>query len=233
MASTELRQAHFDWDPNGDTLDSCGEVAVSRDRSGYLPLEADRAQLLRSRNLAAFEENPRLAELETRLLDLGGTTALLFLREPRAGELLDRGRSFSGDGARRARGKKSDCHANAARLFCRSEGKVRIASGYALSPDGLWRQHSWGWDPEKSLVIETTEDRDLYYGYVLDDPESLEFILGNCPLSTPLSQKDKKLLDFLADYFGRQFVHDAMHCARVPREPDRHVGEGEGEHPVH
>jgi hypothetical protein len=69
-------------------------------------------------------------------------------------------------------GEPSACHPNAAMMFVRSRRRVRIASGYALSADGLWRQHSWGVDVEDGRIIETTERRLRYYGIVLNDVET-------------------------------------------------------------
>jgi hypothetical protein len=59
-------------------------------------------------------------------------------------------------------GAVSDCHANAAAMW-RSGVAVAVGTGYALSADSLWREHSWGWDAEGRLV-ETTEPRVRYFG---------------------------------------------------------------------
>lgn len=37
-------------------------------------------------------------------------------------------------------------------------------TGYALSDDGLWRQHSWCLDTQENQIIETTESRIAYFG---------------------------------------------------------------------
>jgi hypothetical protein len=69
-------------------------------------------------------------------------------------------------------------------LYVRSRGAVRIASGYALTGDGLWRQHSWGVDAADGRVIETTVRRVRYYGVILgDDDESLEFFFSNATVT--------------------------------------------------
>jgi hypothetical protein len=44
-------------------------------------------------------------------------------------------------------------------------GIISIATGYALSDDGLWRQHSWGILREG--VLETTKVRVKYFGILL------------------------------------------------------------------
>ena len=77
-------------------------------------------------------------------------------------------------------GAPSRCHGNAASLYVFSKGKMRIASGYALADDGLWRQHSWGVGAVDGRVMETTVRSLRYYGFILDDgDESLKFFLAN------------------------------------------------------
>jgi hypothetical protein len=152
--------------------------AAPKLRRAFLPLEAAREASLRDRNRAAFADDPRRVELERRLLDMGGTLALLFLPDPQIDELLERGRYFPGAGALMRLGLPSACHANAAMMFVQSRGAVRIAFGYALSADGLWRQHSWGVDAQDGRVLETTERRVRYYGLVLNDAEAALRLLG-------------------------------------------------------
>lgn len=78
---------------------------------------------------------------------------------------------------RSAVGEHRACHANVARLWI--DGDVEsIGTGYALSDDGLWRQHSWGLDPD-ATIVETTDGRVAYIGVRLDDLRSLEFAMGN------------------------------------------------------
>jgi hypothetical protein len=146
---------------------------AQRLRRSFPPLEPEREAILRERNRAAFEYDPCRAELERRLLDLGGTLALLFLPDSHVGELLDRGRYFPGARALMQLGEPSACHANSAMMFVRSKGAVWIASGYALSADGLWRQHSWGVDADDGRVLETTDRRVRYFGILLNDCETL------------------------------------------------------------
>ena len=179
----------------GSKIDSEGNLV----RVTLNALESDREQVLRERNQAAFASEPRLADLEKRLLDVGGLIAFLFLPENRVDKLLERGQTFPGHEAQLRRDQEVDCHRNAARLFCSTEGAVRIASGYALSDDDSWRQHSWGVEAETSCVIETTVPWLRYFGFVLDDPESLEFIFGN------LSIKEHDV-EFMDRFFGAQAV---------------------------
>jgi hypothetical protein len=134
----------------------------------------------REKKQRAFEAEPRLAELERRLLDLGGHTVLLVTGQPYVEQILERGRCMPGARSLYWRGAPSECHGNAATLYVRSQGAVRIASGYALSEDGRWYQHSWGINLADGRVIETTVRRVRYFGFILrDDDESVEFFLRN------------------------------------------------------
>jgi hypothetical protein len=63
-------------------------------RRSFPPHKPEWEAFVRDKNRATFAEDPRRAELERRLLGLGGTIALLFLPDPQIGESLDRGRYF-------------------------------------------------------------------------------------------------------------------------------------------
>ncbi|MGV8910722.1 MAG: hypothetical protein ACOH1Y_17230 [Propionicimonas sp.] len=73
-------------------------------------------------------------------------------------------------------GRANGCHANCAGLWLDGWAQT-IATGYALSNDGLWRQHTWCFD-EQGLV-ETTEARDKYVGVELTDVDTLRFVAAN------------------------------------------------------
>jgi len=193
--------------PREEVGPAAASIAAPRRRAAKLPrsfspLEAEREAFLRDRNRAAFADDPRRAELERRLLDLGGVLALLFLPDPQVGELLDRGRYFPGAGALMRCGEPSNCHANAAMMFVQSRGEVRIASGYALSSDGLWRQHSWGIDAVDGRVLETTERRVRYFCYLLNYAESarrLLLIMGSGDL---WPEEVEEAREFLESIYG-------------------------------
>ena len=170
-------------------------------RRTFPPLESEREAMLRERNRCVFEADPHLELLERRLLELGGLMALLFRPDPDIGRLLERGRYFPGSGARLCRGRDSACHPIACLLFVNSGAAMRIATGYALSDDGLWRQHSWGVTAEDWRVIETTERRIRYYGFVLSDAEALAFMVRNLP-PEELSSKD---LQRLRQFIGKHY----------------------------
>jgi hypothetical protein len=102
--------------------------------------------------------------LRETLLDLGGQAVVPPLcYEDSLRELLESGVSFGGKSTL-VKGDPCQCHANSAALFDlgRADG---IGTGYALSDDGLWRQHSWG--VKGTRVLETTVRREMYFGTVL------------------------------------------------------------------
>jgi len=70
------------------------------------------------------------------------------------------------------------CHENVAELWLeKATGVSDIGIGYALSEDGLWRQHSWA--VQKTDIIETTEERVKYFGILLEGNEADSFAANN------------------------------------------------------
>jgi hypothetical protein len=91
-------------------------------------------------------------------------------------ELLTHGQAHT-SAARTEPGDHNACHTNAAVLW--TDGTIAaIGTGYALSDDGLWRQHSWGVDTDGTLV-ETTDHRTLYVGLTLSGIAALQFAVSN------------------------------------------------------
>jgi hypothetical protein len=75
--------------------------------------------------------------------------------------------------------ESSSCHQNVASVWTKKKfGIVGVATGYALSEDGLWRQHSWG--ILRDGVLETTEVRVKYFGVVFQG-ERADFFAANNP----------------------------------------------------
>jgi hypothetical protein len=71
-----------------------------------------------------------------------------------------------------------DCHGNLARFWRDKRSQLAgIGTGYALSNDGLWRQHSWG--VRREGILETTEDRLKYFGILLQGPVADSFAAKN------------------------------------------------------
>jgi hypothetical protein len=132
-------------------------------------------EALAKRRAEALSAQPRLEELERRLLALGGQ-AVVFRPEPDLELILARGRPFAGRSTR-VQGDRNGCHQNASRLWRNTRPQTHIATGWALSDDGLWRQHTWLM--RRHFVIETTERREIYFGVVLSEAEAEMFAQAN------------------------------------------------------
>lgn len=123
-------------------------------------------------------KDPRYADLFDILLSAGGEYVAAW-EEPDLEEILERGYLRSGRGARKAPGRPISCHENAAYLWHDNPEWAVIVTGWALSKDGVWRQHSWVKNAIDGHLYETTEPRVLYYGVDLDERESQRFYEGN------------------------------------------------------
>ncbi len=86
---------------------------------------------------------------------------------------LEFGKIFDGHGAIIKAGAERECHLNSVALWQASEA-LAIGTGYALSDDGLWREHSWAWDGDDHL-IETTEPRTSYFGLRLEGDDARRY----------------------------------------------------------
>ncbi|MBD0369774.1 MAG: hypothetical protein ICV60_02895 [Pyrinomonadaceae bacterium] len=138
---------------------------------------ATRENELFNRYRNAAETRPRLKELRAKLLEIGGDEIVCPLDFDQLDDdldnILDRGVIWKKWRVRMWEGVESQCHTNSILLWTVKPDDMRIATGFALSPDGLWRQHSWCVSKDKRRVYETTVRRTIYYGYVLTERESL------------------------------------------------------------
>ena len=121
-------------------------------------------------NKPAFEKQPQLTVLRGRLLSIGGEEVCFAFYEESLAFLLSRGQAFGRTGTM-MHGDPNRCHGNTAALYEANMDRTRIATGYALSLDGCWRQHSWG-IVNRRKPVETTVRRLAYFGYVLNKVES-------------------------------------------------------------
>lgn len=106
-------------------------------------------------------------------------------KDPDIEKVLARGIAMSGRPLR-SPGEPCRCHDNSAILWKANQERGRIATGYGLSTDGVWRQHTWvvfakrrNPDPMNPMhwnVVETTIPRTVYYGVILDQNESTRFV---------------------------------------------------------
>ncbi len=122
--------------------------------------------------------NVTLEPLKMRLLKIAGQAVVLPGVEDDLENIMTRGRYFSGKSWTK-RGADSQCHFNSAACWDANQGVVNICTGYALSRDGVWRQHSWCYHIKGKRVVETTLKRACYFGYVLNDKEAADFYYSN------------------------------------------------------
>jgi len=121
--------------------------------------------------------SPLFKILEKKLLAIGGTR-LVPMPDRDLETLVETGEHQVGFRVQKHRGLSSRCHGNSAKLWLRRQHRgFRIATGYALTDDGLWRQHSWG--VEGKVLFETTVTRTAYFGVYLSPPDSVEFAACN------------------------------------------------------
>lgn len=119
-------------------------------------------------------------ELVRRLLLLGGDQVCLCFEED-IQNILSRAEACKGSKSRKKKGLPCRCHQNAAWMWKDHPKTCRVATGWALSRDGIWRQHSWiveplvNWDLSGYQIIETTERRMVYYGFMLTEEECQKF----------------------------------------------------------
>src|SRR5215469_3940777 len=133
----------------------------------------EREVLLNCRLSEAISQQPKLKRLKELLLNLGGE---FLVAPPKPDQdipmLLERGFLMSGPIMLNVM-ESSSCHRNVASVWIHKEfGIVGIATGYALSDDGLWRQHTWG--VLRNGVLETTKERLKYFG-LLFQGDSADF----------------------------------------------------------
>ncbi len=98
--------------------------------------------------------------------------------DPDLDDLIERGVAMLGPVAMFPGPMDRYCHWNSAFLTWAADGALRLATGYALSPNGLWVSHSWlvgpGGTDGVAAIVETTSRRLAYVGIVLDPTEAAD-----------------------------------------------------------
>lgn len=138
----------------------------------------EQKHLLNRRFREAAEQQPDLEVLRRLLLGLGGIHIVAPPSPDAALPLLiDAGFVMAGPVVRRT-GKNSECHRNVAEMWVEKQHKlVGIGTGYSLSDDGLWREHSWG--VLREGILETTVSRVKYFGVLLQHGAADSFAMAN------------------------------------------------------
>ena len=133
-------------------------------------------KLAREQGFTLRTGSPEHLPLKKILLTIGGW-GVCIRREPDLEKIVERGHRFPGR-SKSMKGAPCQCHSNSA--FCWDENRelCTICTGYALSRDGMWRQHSWVWTFD-GVVVETTEKRIAYWGYIMTPDECEQFLFEN------------------------------------------------------
>jgi hypothetical protein len=137
-------------------------------------MTAQQRDLLARRLQAAIEPQPEIGALRALLLGIGGLEIVAPNQiDPDIGALISSG--FAMESLVECEPmERSACHANVARLWiAKISGLIGIGTGYALSDDGLWRQHSWG--IRRNGILETTKPRMKYFGIALQGRNAESF----------------------------------------------------------
>ena len=139
----------------------------------------ERKAFLNSKLREAAAKQPELKRLKALLLRLGGDLLVAPSKPDQdVPMLLEQGFVMSGPIKLKVM-KSNSCHQNVALVWSKRKfGIVGIATGYALTNDGLWRQHSWG--ILRFGVLETTSTRLTYFGIALQG-ERADFFAENNP----------------------------------------------------
>ena len=141
-------------------------------------MDKEQRTLLTRRLRVAIEKQPEIRTLRRILLRIGGVEFVApFGFDPDVSSLIDAGSEMSGLVKYQIM-ERSACHANVAQLWVsESSGLTAIGTGYALSEDGLWRQHSWGMCLDG--IVETTKVRVKYFGICVQRGDAEAFIAAN------------------------------------------------------
>lgn len=139
-----------------------------------------------AKNKILTEHWEKFFELHQLLLSIGGHETCFPAIEEDMQAILERGRFYPGR-SKMMVGLHNQCHGNVCNLWQANKRgfNVSIATGYALSPDGLWRQHSWlvhryqTKTQSRLRIIETTVKRCAYFGFEMTDAEAEDFCCHN------------------------------------------------------
>lgn len=124
----------------------------------------------------AVAAQPAWAQLNQRLLAFGGDQVVACYEEDL--DLLLSDGALGAGPVRRQPGHPCRCHSNSSRLYEQDPQRLSIVTGWGLSADGLWRQHTWAQDLD-GTIIETTTVRLRYYGVRLTGPAADRFAAAN------------------------------------------------------
>lgn len=123
--------------------------------------------------------NTGLLTLHRKLLSFGGVRTVLPVVEDDLRNILERGQLWLGRNPKMMPGQPSQCHRNSCSCWEANKSRTILCTGYALSEDGLWRQHSWLVNFQYQQIVETTVPRVAYFGFAMTRDEAEDFCADN------------------------------------------------------
>lgn len=129
----------------------------------------------------------QMLKLRDLLLSKGGCEACLPVMDEDLMNIIAYGQLWDNNTTRMMKGRPSQCHSNSAELWYNNKYSYKnghaviICTGYALSSDGFWRQHSWLVHAKSraNVIIETTKPRVAYFGFGMTYAEAEQFEYDN------------------------------------------------------
>lgn len=123
-----------------------------------------------------------LLNLKNYLLLFGGEEVCTVDNYDEAKNILTRGQLWFGDRVTVAKGSYDETNQNIAHLWSFNENKTRIAVGFTLTPQGVWKKHSWLILQKRpyNKIVDSSDENYLYFGYVLTHSECNDFYWKNC-----------------------------------------------------
>ncbi len=130
--------------------------------------------VLRWRRSNRAEKRPPFVSLIKTLTAKHPETAVVVPKDdPDIEAISSKGKFFPVTGRKFSKGSPNSCHWNVIALL--EKGKVEsMATGYALSDDGGWRSHTWGFVGDS--IVETTFKYTAYFGVKLTKSGVRKFI---------------------------------------------------------
>lgn len=132
-------------------------------------MDSGRYEKLKARGLtrdSVFQDG-RFETLKNILLTAGGVAVIFLNTVDHYDKLVNNGVFKMGGLGIKVSGVPSHCHDNVEELV-KKKKYLRHCYGFALSEDGVWREHSWAIKDDETYILETTELRKMYYGIRLN-----------------------------------------------------------------
>lgn len=173
------------WVMRPEAADALADLGIVREeRVKTRPVPRDWYGRLKANGFTAdaIYDQGQHEELKKLLFQFGGEACVLVFKDPDKERIISRGILIVPTMINRIPGDPCECHKNSAKYWKRMKRKkstaASIMTGYALSEDGVWRQHTWALNAIGD-VVESTEERVGYFGFALTEKEAQKFYEEN------------------------------------------------------